>query len=361
MNILLELPYINESKLSRITKFIQAQIDTKDSSLIKELGVLVIKALDYHPIEIHLSDLDFFRANYSRALQDVLDKLEKEESVDFDDTLFWLAFYLHVLQFEAVTLKNNFGPNDIELGAFLEQNFPQFPTNIQQSIRYISYKLGADIANFRLGNHVQKELSEINSKLNEMKQTAEKIETWNKNLEIWELKVKSQEDRLKEQLVKLNFVGLSKAFQNLSDSKNTERVIHAAISLFIAIVFIFTPLAILIASTKYPSLTLNDLSVIDPLAAFEFSLLYFFRVALQNYSSAKAQLLQIKLRLELCAFVEGYAEFIEPIRTKGGVETLSKFESIVFSGISPDPQNVPSQFDGLENILQLLKTLRNDK
>lgn len=361
MRILLELPKLTDLRLKQAKEHLQALVDSSSSAIEKQLAVLVIKALDYDPIELNLSDLDFFRANYAEPLEGIVLNFSDDDSFDVKHDLFWLAFYLHAMQFEALTLKNSFGRDELELGAFLETNINHFPLDIQQRIRYLSYKLGADIANLRITKHAQAELSRIHSSSQEIKSAAESIDTWNSNLESWESKVNSQELRLKDQLVKLNFVGLSRAFQNLSKSKSTERTFHASLSLVIALVFIVTPIVVLTLHTKYKLFDLSDPYVVGPIAAFEFALLYFFRVALQNYSSAKAQLLQIKLRLELCAFVEGYAEFIEPLRTKGGIETLAKFESIVFSGISPDPQNVPSQFDGLDSLVQLLKTIKSDK
>lgn len=362
MTILLELPHINEFVLERAKEKIQSSIANSNSPITKQLGVLVIKALDYEPHDVKLSDLDFFRENYAGELQKrlgfLIDKVNRV--IDFEDFLFWLAFYLHILQFEALTKKNTYERSELELGAFLETNFIHFPSDIQQKIRYLGYKLGADIANLNIAKKAKEELGNLNAVLNEIKGAASTVVNWEANLSTWESKVNAQEERLKDHLVKANFVGLSRAFQNLAKLKNSERKVHAAISIAIALAFITTPLFILYFHKTKP-FDLTDIYIIGPIVAFEFALLYFFRVALQNFASAKAQLLQINLRLELCAFVEGYAEFIEPLRTKGGVETLAKFESIVFSGISPDPQNVPSQFDGLDSLVQLLKTIKSDK
>jgi len=365
VKILLELPNVSEITLERAAVKLQSLIEKSSSPFVKELGLLVIKTLDYDPHDVKLSNLDFFRNNYAKALEERLNYLSnkvnsKLDAIDVEEFLFWLAFYLHILQFEVLAQKNAYEANELELGAFLENNLSHFPLEIQQKIRYLSYKLGADIANLHIAKKAKEELGKLNDILYEVRNAASTVENWDTNLSSWEAKVSAQEDRLKDQLVKVNFVGLSKAFQNLAASKNAERRTHAVISIIIASLFIITPLLILYFHKTKP-FDIADVYTIGPIAAFEFALLYFFRVALQNFSSAKAQLLQINLRLELCAFVEGYAEFIEPIRKKGGMDTLAKFESIIFSGISPDPQNVPSQFDGLDNLLQLVKAVKSDK
>lgn len=363
MSMLLEVPNISKRKLDEVKTYVQTIIESATSPLYKELGVLVIKALDYNPIDVKLSQLDYFRSHYSNDLEKTIDLiLAKNEPME-EETLFWFAFYLYAMQFEATTLKSTFSPEELELGSFLETNFALFPSDIQQRIRYISYKLGADIAKQRISQHTKHEMAGLQSEFTSVKGAVERIDGWENRLTQWETRITNQESRLKDQLVKLNFVGLSRAFQNLVKEKMRERSVHACISVFLGIVFIVVSVAIIYwyLFTATDKAKLPDWHVLVPVIAFEFALLYFFRVALQNYASAKAQLLQVRLRLELCAFIEGYAEFIEPIRDKSGAETLAKFESIVFSGISPDPQNVPSQFDGIENILNILKTMKGEK
>lgn len=362
MNILLGLSDISKSSLDRAKKHILEHAEISESPIIKELSLLVVKALDYEPIDISINDLLFFKANYANQLVSRITQVSELEATEMDDALFWTAFYLHALQFETLSLKSSFGHDELMLGSFLETNFSFFKPDIQQRIRYLGFKLGADIANVKVTVLAKRELDAIEKKSIEINSAVEKIDGWSSKLEAWDIKVKNQESRLKDQLVKLNFVGLSKAFHNLTREKNTERLIHASISFFVATLFLATPFVLAylykIFSAELPDITKP--STIVPIVAFEFSLLYFFRVALQNYSSAKAQLLQLRLRLELCAFVEGYSEFIEPIREKAGSDTLAKFESIVFSGITLDPQKVPSQFDGIESILTFIKAIKND-
>jgi hypothetical protein len=84
-------------------------------------------------------------------------------------------------------------------------------------------------------------------------------------------------------------------------------------------------------------------------------LLYFFRILLRDVDSKDAQLMQIRLRMTLCQFVQSYATYATGIKEKNA-DLLSKFESLIFSGIVGTQDKLPSTFDGLEQIAALLKT-----
>jgi predicted signal transduction protein with EAL and GGDEF domain len=71
----------------------------------------------------------------------------------------------------------------------------------------------------------------------------------------------------------------------------------------------------------------------------------------------KAQLLQLDLRQSLCAFIESYVDFAQEKKSKG-VEALSRFEMLIFAGISPDVNNIPNTFDGVEQLAKLIKELK---
>lgn len=100
-----------------------------------------------------------------------------------------------------------------------------------------------------------------------------------------------------------------------------------------------------------------DYAGIITLAGLELLLLYFFRVALHNFRSIKAQLLQIELRMTLCQFVQSYAEYAKSARD-GSSGLLERFEQVVFSGIVTDENSIPSTFDGFDQIANLFDKLK---
>ena len=91
-----------------------------------------------------------------------------------------------------------------------------------------------------------------------------------------------------------------------------------------------------------------------PIVAVEILLLYFFRIALTHFNSTKAQLLQLEIRMALCGFIDDYMKFAK--ENKG--QDLSKFEAMVFSSIAPDEEKIPSTFDGVEQLANLIKSIK---
>ncbi|BCY01381.1 hypothetical protein [Stutzerimonas stutzeri] len=192
---------------------------------------------------------------------------------------------------------------------------------------------------------------------------ARQVKTWEDQLKAYKTTIDSYITELKDQQGKFNFVRLSKAFHEMHKNKLKELK-----SNFIALIslgtLVVSPLIFQFVAKTFTNtdITLNSLSATEAwklisLVGLEVALLYFFRIALKSYYSTKAQLLQIELRLSLCAFIENYADFAKSRKTKDA-DPLLKFESIIFSGITPDDSNVPSTFDGVDQLFRLAKELK---
>ncbi|MCW7551636.1 hypothetical protein NX722_03040 [Endozoicomonas gorgoniicola] len=158
-----------------------------------------------------------------------------------------------------------------------------------------------------------------------------------------------------------NFVALYKGFSDIAEEKKKE-LSKLFLSLIVMGIIIILPLALEITyifknidiiSSKKEALLLMLL----PIASLEIILIYFFRIILMNYKSVKAQLLQIDLRKTLCQFIQSYADYAKDIREKSST-SLEKFESIIFSGILTTDENLPSTFDGLEQIIKAVKAAK---
>lgn len=89
-------------------------------------------------------------------------------------------------------------------------------------------------------------------------------------------------------------------------------------------------------------------------------LVYYFRVALQNYQSIKAQILQIEFRMTLCGFIQSYAEYSSNIKDKNP-SSLSKFEDVIFSNIMPTENKIPSTFDGIDQVSALITSIKGGR
>ena len=173
----------------------------------------------------------------------------------------------------------------------------------------------------------------------------------NSLLEAQKAEVEKLRDNLREYEQGFNFVGLHKGFSNLSKQKNKE-----AFWLFCSLI----GMGIVIISSLFMNafyFTTKDWIMLIPFISMEVILIYFFRIILINHRSVKAQIIQIELRKTLCEFIQNYAEYSQKIKATDKV-ALEKFENLIFSGILSNPENIPSTFDGMEQISKLLKESR---
>lgn len=67
--------------------------------------------------------------------------------------------------------------------------------------------------------------------------------------------------------------------------------------------------------------------------------------------------MQIELRQSLCQFIQSYADYTKEIK-ENNAGSLEKFENLIFSNILSTPEKVPSTFDGLEQLANLMKELK---
>ena len=93
-----------------------------------------------------------------------------------------------------------------------------------------------------------------------------------------------------------------------------------------------------------------------PLLAAELLLLYYFRIALHSYTNTRSQIMQLQLRNSVCQFIENYVKFRNENKEVGG--GFDKFEALIFSGLAPSEDKVPSTFDGLEQLSKLIKDVK---
>lgn len=91
-----------------------------------------------------------------------------------------------------------------------------------------------------------------------------------------------------------------------------------------------------------------------PISAIELILVFYFRVVLGQFHSINAQLLQLRMRLAVCRFLESYGEF----REKNKALPFEKFEALVFSNLMPNADQVPSTFDGLDGLAKIFESVR---
>jgi len=169
--------------------------------------------------------------------------------------------------------------------------------------------------------------------------------------------VKEMLGKLEELRQSFNFVGLAKGFHRLLSTKvqDLEGIKKYLVLFGIGLVI---PIILRVLLDLFPDSSSGWTSYL-PYLALEIILLYYFRILLSQYYSIKAQIIQLELRLSLCEFVESYVDFIaEKDSGKDSERKLEKFEAIIFSGLAADLKSIPSTFDGLEQLVSIVKEIK---
>jgi hypothetical protein len=190
----------------------------------------------------------------------------------------------------------------------------------------------------------------------------QKITQWEGRLNESETNVKRLGDLLEQQTLAFNFVGLHQGFADLSTTIGEElRFARIGIAFFGVLVLLpgvfdlWLALGVHQDFSAIPTYTLLVAGVGTLTLTLLF--LYFFRIALRQADSCRAQLMQVRLRMSLCKFIQSYAEYSKGIR-KNNPDALSKFEALIFSGIVGTEDKLPSTFDGIEQLSALAKSIR---
>lgn len=187
-------------------------------------------------------------------------------------------------------------------------------------------------------------------------------EEWDKDLSERERRVKSIEDSLSRYENAYNFVGLYQGFDDLSKEKIRERdgiLFWLKLLSLVIVLPIVAELIFIYANIDSLSIIRDGLLVsIFPTISLVAISIYYFRVLLFNYKSVKSQLLQIDLRKTLCRFIQSYSSYASEIKSKDA-DVLERFERVVFSGIVTEDGNLPSTFDGIEQIGQFIKSVKS--
>jgi hypothetical protein len=192
----------------------------------------------------------------------------------------------------------------------------------------------------------------------------EKLVKWQSDLGASEQKVTQLSTTLKTQEHAFNFVALHKGFADLGKDI-TKELRYAQFSMLSFGLLTLLPSSgdlwlVLIREmdlSKTPSYTL--IAALISTVTITLLFLYFFRIALRKADSCRAQLVQVRLRMSLCRFIQSYADFSAEIKVKNS-DALAKFEALIFSGIVGTEDKLPSTFDGIEQLSGLAKSLRKN-
>ena len=282
----------------------------------------------------------------------------KADSADNEiETLVYMTYRL-VREFH-MSMKDDLSP---ELSGFLnivDDSVGQMSAEAQQQISFARQYMPIGIVKSLINSERYGPLSSIASIAADANK---RIDDWKSDLEKSKQHVKELADTLARQEQAFNFVGLHKGFSDLADSIIKELkfarwglAIFGSLMLVPSIVDLWLVMTGKIDLSKLGSYTLA--AVLLSTISITLLFLYFFRITLRKADSCRAQLVQIRLRMSLCRFIQSYADYSADIKSKNS-DALSKFEALIFSGIVGTEDKLPSTFDGIEQLSALAKALR---
>lgn len=230
-----------------------------------------------------------------------------------------------------------------------------------QQIQFARQQMPIAILKKLVGSPILKNVAET-QKIADLIQ--EKFTAWNKELNEKERTATQLKEALETYTTAFNFVGLHEGFDRLSKAKTLE--VKGLNRLLVGFgVLAGVPLfAELVGAAfyldRFKEWNANMLFAAIPAFSLTVLLIYFFRIVLRRTEAARSQLLQIELRKTLCQFIQSYASYAKEIKGDNP-EALSKFENIIFSGLVSTDDKLPTTFDGVDQLGQLIQAIRGGK
>ncbi|MEL3919302.1 hypothetical protein [Aeromonas enteropelogenes] len=324
--------------------------DKQRNSLIR----LVINAMDKNPNEWNMFcqiNIKWIGDQFISRLADE-DELTKENLDDICSMCFRFLFELYL------STKNDLAFDFERARRFIFNNVELFESSAREQIEFAIRDMPISIFKAVANSDEIEILKNFDAVTVKAKQL--RVE-WDNDLSERESRVKAIEESLSKYENAFNFVGLYQGFDDLSKEKIRERD-GILFWLKLLSLIIVLPIA---AELIFIYVNIDNLSVIRdgllvsifPTVSLVAISIYYFRVLLFNYKSVKSQLLQIDLRKTLCRFIQSYSGYASEIKSKDA-DVLERFERVIFSGIVTEDGNLPSTFDGIEQISKFINSVK---
>lgn len=315
-----------------------------------------------------ISSPDFYDANCINNIEWIgqsfindLEKFNQLKEVDIEKSIqFLIDNFCPVYRFLLEAKFNHKGELNHELNSVIRSldRLSQDATISNEEMHWARYLMPADIVNTLIHHENLQDVKTFNENVDKIEQM--RID-WDDELNKKRSEVDNLSNKLQNFKTAFNFVGLYQGFNSLSDTKKEELCWARLVLIAIGALTVFPvalELYLLIFKTtdviKYKELLVY---AIFPTLTLQFIFIYFFRVTLLNFKSIKAQILQIELRKTLCQFIQNYTDYAKEMKSNDST-SLEKFESLIFSGLITNEENLPSTFDGIEQLGKIIQSLK---
>ncbi|MCP5267074.1 MAG: hypothetical protein H6934_13230 [Burkholderiaceae bacterium] len=322
-------------------------------SLLQIIELMISHAAQFD--EYCPANIEWIGAHFMSAVREFPDVAADKRSAAIASDFTFAFRFLSELEFTQPTTPSF----EIQrIGNFIDENLQNFSQNDQQQIAFSRYQMPVQVAKRLLNDPAIAEFR----KFSETVKAATTLKAdWDAELDRRQKHVDSIKEGLKDATSSYNFVGLVDGFRHLAAAKKTERQVAFWSAIALGLVMVAPPagqIAYVLAHIDTINLKKGVLLYTLPtILAIEVILIYLFRVVLAHFRSVKAQDLQLDLRIALCQFVQSYAEYAAQVK-KDDPNALARFEAVVFSSLVAESEGIPSTFDGVEHLTNLIKSIR---
>lgn len=266
----------------------------------------------------------------------------------------------------------------VDLGRFALEHFARTSVNFAASERILSWlsPVNKDLGEGELIEATRgpflvwrqvyaNNISQFTDQKENIKEFVSKL---NADMERQEAALEITQELVTKALKDAHFIGLHKAFNDLSRKKRLSiRMLRittwllailcmVAASLPVYVVWKYWPASVKDVNELFKLIGERSLATLTTIIPLLLLLVYWLRVKCLEYKSESGVLLQLEVRASVCQFIQGYGEWcMEQDPTK---VQLDKFAAMIFSNVIPDPSAVPSAFDNVDQFANLIKTLK---
>jgi hypothetical protein len=243
---------------------------------------------------------------------------------------------------------------------FVRTNRFLFVEDAQRIMNYADHAMPIAIMKNLLGMDVLSNIRNVEKYAGDVEG---KFSKWEDELALREGRANQLKESLEKYTTGFNFVGLYDGFNSLTDAKKKELQKMQWVQVLLGVLTVMPTLGelgfIISNVVNFDLIKYALLASAVPVISLTVLFVYFFRLSVRSVDSCKSQLLQLELRKTLCRFVQNYVEFVGKLKPEER-ESISKFETVVFSGIVATDEKIPATFDGLEQLTKLLKVARSN-
>lgn len=299
------------------------------------------------------TNIEWFGRQFLEDLETYTNLKTPVENVD----VVYSAIYRFVVELE-LSLHNDLSMELRQFRGFTEDNLGLFDEQSQSQMKFALQTMPIAIMKRLLGTEVLRNVRNIATYAAEVDK---QISGWDTRLAEHESKAESLKVSLDSYATGFNFVGLYDGFDQLSTAKTKELAGHRKWLLLFGLLAVM-PIAAEFLILSWNVDRINELRwalliVAIPALPITVLFIYFFRIVLRSFDATKSQLLQLELRKTLCRFIQNYAEYAKTLKASN-VDSLAKFENIIFSGLVSSDEKLPATFDGLEQLTNMVKAFQ---